>query len=67
MLALADWAVDDVWVHLHGEHRDDSVSGFPFPALQRRIDRVHLSSEFLSFVRSVYIVCISSDSLAVVV
>ena len=57
----------DVWVHLHGEHRDDSVSGFTFPALQRRIDSVHLSSELLSFVRSIYTVCISSHHLVVVV
>ena len=67
VLVLAGWAIDDVWVHLHEEHRDISVSSFIFPSLQRRIDRVHLSSELLSFVRSVYTVCISSDHLAVVV
>ena len=66
-VALAEWALDDVWVHLHREHRDDSVSGFTFPALQRRIDRVHVSSELLSFVRDVYMVCISSNHMAVVV
>ena len=59
-LALAEWAVDDVWVNLHGDHPDDSVSGFTFPALQKRINRVHLSSELLSCVCSVYTVCISS-------
>ena len=43
------------------------MSRFTFPALQRRIDRVHLSSRLPSFVRPVYTVCISSDHLAVVV
>ena len=64
-LALAESELEDVWVHLHGEHRDDSVSGFTFPSLQHRIDRVHLSAALHPFVRSTYTMCISSDHLAV--
>ena len=32
--ALAESDLEDVRVHLHGEHRDDAVSGFTFPSLQ---------------------------------
>ena len=60
-LALAEADLEDVWVHLHGEHRNDSVN------VQGRIDRVHLSVAPLPFVRSTYTVCISSDHLAVAV
>ena len=35
-LTLAEVLVDDVWVHLHGEHRDDAGIGFAFPSLQRK-------------------------------
>ena len=64
-LALAKFDLEDVCVHLHGEHRDDSVSGFTFPSLQHRINRVHLSAALLPFVRSTYTVCISLDHLVV--
>ena len=64
-LALAESELEDVWVHLHGEHRDDSVSGFTFPSPRRRIDRAHLLVALPPFVRSTYTVCILSDHLAV--
>ena len=63
---LTSLAVEDVWVHLHGERRAESLEGFTFPSLQRRIDRVHLPTAVLNTVRSVYTVTTPSDHKAVV-
>ena len=58
---LTSLAMEDVWVHLHGERRAESLEGFTFPSLQRRIDRVHLPTAVLNTVRSVYTVTTPSD------
>ena len=41
-LVLAELDVEDVWVHQHGEHRHNALSGFTYPSLSRQIDQIHL-------------------------
>ena len=60
-LVLVELDVEDVWVHLHREHRDNAVTGFAYPSLSRKIDRIHLSLELQPFVRSVYTAVTTSD------
>ena len=58
--------VDDVWVCVHGENREEAVKGYTHMAKQRRIDRIHVQPVVLPFVRSAYPVATPSDHKAVV-
>ena len=66
---LSTLAVEDAWVHLHGERRADELQGFTRTGaddLKRRIDRVHVPESVLHAVKSVYKVTTPSDHKAVV-
>ena len=61
---LGAWALQDAWVHLHGERRQE-LRGFT--RAERRIDRVHMPTQALHYLRSVYTVATPADHKAVVV
>ena len=60
---LGAWALQDAWVHLHGERREE-LRGFTRE--ERRIDRVHMPTQALHHLRSVYTVATPADHKAVV-
>ena len=60
---LGAWALQDAWVHLHGERREE-LRGFTRE--ERRIDRVHMPTQALHHLRSVYTVATPADHRAVV-
>ena len=60
---LGAWALQDAWVHLHGERRED-LRGFTRE--ERRIDRVHMPTQALHSLRLVYTVATLADHKAVV-
>ena len=61
---LEAWALQVAWVHLHGERREE-LRGFTRE--ERRIDRVHMPTQALHYLRSVYTVATPADHKAVVV
>ena len=58
--------LDDVWVCVHGEAREEAVKGYTHMAKQRRIDRIHVQPVVLPFVHSAFPVATPSDHKAVV-
>ena len=60
---LGAWALQDAWVHLHGERREE-LRGFTRE--ERRIDRVQMPTQALHHLRSVYTVATPADHKAVV-
>ena len=63
---LQQLELDDVWVCVHGETREEAVKGYMHMAKQRRIDRIHVQPAVLPLVRSAYPVATPSDHKAVV-
>ena len=55
---LGAWALQDAWVHLHGE-RNEELKGFTREEL--RIDRVHLPTQAVHSLRLVYTVATPAD------
>ena len=60
---LGAWALQDAWVHLHGERHEDPRG---FTREERRIDRVHLPTQAVHNLRLVYTVGTPADHKAVV-
>ena len=60
---LGAWALQDAWVHLHGERREE-LRGFTRE--ERRIERVQMPTQALHHLRSVYTVATPADHKAVV-
>ena len=59
--ALSRLALEDVWMHVHGEQREEAIKGCTFPSRERRIDTVHLSPGVIHEAHHVYLVTTSAD------